>query len=135
MEGPIHSAGASARRPPDPDLDLDEHLLELALRLAVGPAVGLRSERDDLTPAIHADTQAVGRQPVLPVVHPDLALGPLLQRVASLRLIAAPAALQNEAEPLWSCTRATSSGIGVVRTPGRTARSTRFDRDRPCQGA
>jgi len=30
---------------PDPDLDLGEHLLELALRHAVGPAVGVRSER------------------------------------------------------------------------------------------
>jgi hypothetical protein len=72
VEGRVLPAGGHARRLPDADQDLGEHLLEHALGLALRPAVGVRAQGDDLTPTVGADTEAVGGKPVLPLVRPNL---------------------------------------------------------------
>ena len=72
MEGRVLSAGGHARRPPHADLDLGEDLLELALGLAHGPALGVGPERDYLASTVGADAEAIRTQTVLPVMRPNL---------------------------------------------------------------
>jgi len=72
VKGWILAPGRHARRPPHTELDLGDDLLKGALSLARGPAVGVRPESDDLAPPVGADTEAVGGQPVLAIVCPNL---------------------------------------------------------------
>ena len=74
VEGGVLAAGGHAGRPPYADLDLGEDLFELALSLAHRPAIGVGAKSDDLTPAVGADPEAVGGQPVLAIVCPNLTM-------------------------------------------------------------
>jgi hypothetical protein len=72
VERRILAAGGHARRAPNSDLNLSEHLLEHALGLSHRPAIGVGAERDDLTTTVGADPEAVGGQPVLALMDPNL---------------------------------------------------------------
>jgi len=60
------AAGGHAQRPPHADLDLGEDLLECALGVADGPAVGVGPERDHFASTAGADAEAISGQTVLP---------------------------------------------------------------------
>jgi hypothetical protein len=72
VESRVLTASGHAWRPPDAYLDLGEDLFEHALGLAHRPTVGVGPERDDLTPTVGADAEAVSGQSVLPLMRPNL---------------------------------------------------------------
>lgn len=102
MEGLIFASGPGTRRSPDADLDLREDLVELALGLALCPPIRVGPERDDLAPAVGPHAKAVGGQPILALMRPDLSTWPLLHPSSSLRPAAAIGRALPQASERWN---------------------------------